>query len=294
LAAIALVSAPGGAGKTTLAICLATCLKVDGYNVAIVDMDPSGGLSLYLLGCERYDELEREKKTVADMFREVFFEEKKPDLENYIQKVKLGNNVIDLVSSGDRLSDVLGNIWFGGRFVNPGASLYRVLKESGLLDAYDVLLVDTIPFYEYRYTALAIAACDRYIVPTTPTRLDMERTVRMLRKLAPLSSDLRLGRGEFYSRFGVAFNKVRRGTKEGEMVEKGDLAQEVKNRVDKDIYVFESYIPFYADLARLHDRATINRIANTLVKTGKNEGGGKPGRYLREFYIEFLGWANVR
>ncbi len=65
---ISLISAPGGVGKTTIALCLAWFLKERNKPTLLIDVDPSLGLTLSLKDYAVYKtELEDKRRTSADL-----------------------------------------------------------------------------------------------------------------------------------------------------------------------------------------------------------------------------------
>ncbi len=66
---IPIISAAGGVGKTTLSLMLSYVLSPH-YNVLLIDMDPTAGLTLRMFGDLTYRRLLDERRTLMDMIRD--------------------------------------------------------------------------------------------------------------------------------------------------------------------------------------------------------------------------------
>ncbi|MEZ0319295.1 MAG: ParA family protein [Pyrobaculum sp.] len=178
---LAFLSASGGVGKTTIAMHLAHKFLSEGRRVLLVDLDPSAGLSVALLEEEGVARLEEEKKTVGDaLFK--FIKGDSVKISDYVVEVQLGEHSAHLAPSGDFLSDAMGLLWFSGNRPSPEQLLRRFLEEVGA-GAWDVVLLDTLPFYERRYTLSAFYAADKIVLVTHPYGAEAVRVRRMYKKL---------------------------------------------------------------------------------------------------------------
>jgi chromosome partitioning protein len=205
--AIAFLSASGGVGKTTIAAHLAHRFLNEGRRVLMVDLDPSAGLSTALLGEAGVAQLEEKRRTVGDALLR-FLRGEDIELADYAVTAKLGIYKVDLVPSGDSLSDAMGLAWYSGSRPSPERLLRQFLERSGAA-SWDVVVLDTLPFYERRYTLTAIYAADKIIVVTHPYGAEPFRVRRMYNKIAEIvetGADLKAK---------VLINKVDGSTKEG-------------------------------------------------------------------------------
>ncbi len=204
---IAFLSASGGVGKTTVALHLAHKFLSDARRVLLIDLDPSAGLTAALLGEEEAAKLEARGMTVGDALLK-FMRGEVVNLGDYVVSARLGAFQVDVVPSGDSLSDAMGMAWFSGNRPSPERLLRHFLDKSGA-DRWDVVLLDTLPFYERRYTLTAFYAADKIIIVTHPYGAEPIRVKRMYGKLMEV-----VERGiDIKAR--VLINKVDNSTREG-------------------------------------------------------------------------------
>jgi chromosome partitioning protein len=204
---LAFLSASGGVGKTTVALHLAHRFLGEGRRVLLVDLDPSAGLTAALLGERGAAELEEERRTVGDALLR-FMRGEVVDLGDYVVPAKLGAFRVDVVPSGDSLSDAMGLAWFSGSRPSPERLLGQFLERSGV-SRWDVVLLDTLPFYERRYTLSAFYAADKVIVVTHPYGAEPVRVRRMYGKL------MEVVESGIDIKARVLINRVDRSTREG-------------------------------------------------------------------------------
>jgi len=192
---VPVISASGGAGKTTVSLLLAYVLVkhvgVDPKRVLLIDLDPTAGLTLRVFGDEAYDEMCKRRRTLYHM-----------DLDSKVKNVR----VEDYVSHPGRFAEALSNVavlppgeddggdlrariedWFkyGDR-----EALVHLLERAGALSQYDYVIIDTAPFFDVKYTVAAAVASKRVVVPLRPTVTDITRTKRMVSALRSHNLDI--------------------------------------------------------------------------------------------------------
>lgn len=189
-AVIPVISASGGAGKTTISLLLAYVLKkhagVDPKRILIIDLDPTAGLSLRTFGDEEYDEICRRRRTLYHMDQDA--DTKNVRIEDYTnapgRSAESISNVAVLPPGEDSQGGLSSRIekWFTFAYKE---RLKALLEKAGALSRYDYIIVDSAPFFDARYTVVALATSDagKAVVPLRPTPVDIKRTIRMVKTL---------------------------------------------------------------------------------------------------------------
>jgi len=262
---LGIFSAPGGVGKTTITICLGWFLRRFGLKVLLVDLDPSISLSLLFFKEEKLIELERRKKTLSSAIDELLEKKTIDEIEKYLHMSKFYDSEIDVVVPDMRFPDTIDRVWYG-----PRARREYILKD--LLDSlkvrenYDITIVDTIPFFDKKYTTITIYASDAYLIPLRPTLIDVYRTTRMLKELPQLTG---IDENKLYSKIGLIFNMVAT-SKQRRMIEA--YRDILARKISPHIYVFNNYLP---------NRVSFSRI-------GTEEATRQDIRIVEEVFGKFL------
>ena len=133
----------GGVAKTTTSAALAAGLKLKGYNVLAIDLDPQGNLS------DNVGADNREKPTVYELLKN----------QVSIQEVIQHTNQFDIIPS---------NIMLAGldKEIISDLGKEQRLKEMLANVNYDYIIIDTPPALGL-LTINAFTACDEVIIPTT-------------------------------------------------------------------------------------------------------------------------------
>ena len=269
---IAFLSASGGVGKTTIAAHLAYMFRREGNNVLLADMDPSAGLSVTLLGEHRVLELEGRGRTVGDALLR-FLRGNSVEVSDYVVQAKLGEFAVDIMPSGDLLSDAMGSLWYSGNYPSPELRVREFLERSGA-HRWDVILLDTIPFYERRYTLTALYTADKVIIVTHPYGSEPQRVKRMYSKLAQAV------RSGIDIKARVLVNRARVGTAE---------AEHAMERVAAlDVPKFSTVI---------HERVCYSGIPQMECFTGRGKNKVKDKNAIGEIeklFAELKDWLSVQ
>lgn len=205
---ISFLSAPGGVGKTSIAILLGWHLKESGRSNLLVDMDPSLGLTLTLKDIqEYYSDIEKKERTSADLLKVANRGEiSQKDYKDYISRSRFKAVNLDFIASSIRLEDVMGEIWYGSTL---GRS--KKLKEALQIipsNVYKYIFIDVIPCYGLKYALLNLIASEICLVPLRATPNDLGRTILMMRELEKKASS-ELGKREFQKKLVFVFNIIR-------------------------------------------------------------------------------------
>ncbi len=188
---IPIISAAGGVGKTTLSLMLSYVLSPN-YRVLLIDMDPTAGLTLRMLGDLTYQRLLSERKSLMDMIRDD--EHGNVNIRNYMiygRQVKSYDDEIILYPQFNEVAVLSPGEGFDEFFaenqnIDVGKMVWKVLHRSGIDGLFDVVIVDTAPFFDKRYTLIALYDVTRAVVVLRPTLTDTNRTNTMINKITGL------------------------------------------------------------------------------------------------------------
>ncbi|WOI58428.1 AAA family ATPase [Palleronia sp. LCG004] len=190
-------------GKTTNVAHLAMSAALDGYKVLTIDLDPQGGLGV-ILGRRAENEWQTVLPLLAKHYAQHLRSENQRRLDRGDPPVPLddmldralGTSGSDLVQPtrwpnldhiGAHLDLARAELqipaWqMQGRSWKPWNALKEMLASEGLLDAYDVVLIDTGPSLG-TLTIGGVAAADILFVPLGATLDDFDATTRFLKAL---------------------------------------------------------------------------------------------------------------
>lgn len=178
---ISLVNFKGGVGKTTLSVNLAAGIanrqnENRPYSVLVVDADPQGHASAYMLGEKKYDPGQSLARATA-----LWMDSKLEFLtEDFIVGNKFPNPVFDgsfpnlhLLPPGPDLREVeiSGHVRLARMEANiAGRKYYKViwyLCEKFFTESYDFIIIDCPPHYDWITAGLVLLSSD-LIVPVIP------------------------------------------------------------------------------------------------------------------------------
>ncbi|SHH66318.1 ParA family protein [Halobaculum gomorrense] len=157
-------SESGGIGKTSLSAALARAHSDNGFDVLIVDMDPQNGDVSRLLGVDEDRERDR-----VDTLSHHLVDRPQGALEDLVRGSGEGFDILPAHNTLSRLADWLDKAEaladdMGEEF-HRHERLFEVLRDSGLVSEYDVLIVDP-PATEGPHLYNALAATRNLVVPT--------------------------------------------------------------------------------------------------------------------------------
>ncbi len=145
----------GGVGKSTITCNLAAISAHQGYRTLVIDLDPQGNSTQYLLGAEaaRADDL----PTVAEFFEQTLkFSMRPKGTAEFIVESPWEN--LHLMPSSPQLDELQGKL----------ESRHKIYKlREALLElapSYDLIYIDTPPALNF-YTRSALIAAERCLIP---------------------------------------------------------------------------------------------------------------------------------
>jgi chromosome partitioning protein len=253
---VTFLSAKGGVGKTTLTVNTANELasRVGGEEkVLVIDLDAQAGATVYVLGHEQQENLEKGGSTVYELLRSVLRAR-----EEALDPERLKRFVVRA-----------GGEWSSRLYLLPGDSRIMAIEREAIAEAaaggfgWIVLLRQLLPKlsesgFSYVFVdppaafgalaRMALAAADYFVVPIVPDdlgRVSFRMFVSDFFREAVLQIK-QSGRSEPPLCGGVVFNKIKSTSKTQEVIA-NSIAEEVSTRKLYGRYA----IPVYK--SRLHD-----------------------------------------
>lgn len=220
---LAVCNFKGGVGKTTTAAHLAMAAALDGYRVLVVDLDSQGSMTS-ILGGQVADEWQTAFPLLAKHYAAHLDEENsrraargEPPLamddtvseargfaaKQVIQKTHWPN--IDLIGAQLNLywAEFQVPVWrMGLRSWPLWDALSGALEGEGLLETYDIVLLDTPPALGY-LTINALAAADILLVPLGAAFLEFDSTGRFFDMLNATFASIEDGENGLRRREGL-------------------------------------------------------------------------------------------
>ncbi len=195
---MAVANFKGGVGKTSTAAHLAMSAALDGYRVLVIDLDSQGSMTSIFGG-----RVEDEWQTVFPMLARHYGEHLRAENRSRLDRGEAPVPLEDTVAQAMELRaqdlaqkthwpniDLIGAqldlywaefqvpVWrMAARSWKLWDALSERLEADGVLEAYDVVILDTPPALGY-LTINALAAADILLVPTGASFLEFESTGR--------------------------------------------------------------------------------------------------------------------
>lgn len=203
---VSLINRKGGVGKTTLTMALADHLSgLYRKKVLLVDLDSQANLTLAAVGEERWQELERDKATVADVFENVISRRQSTLHLETVARVK-DAAAVKLIASTPRLADVEADAMEGdAEWRRRVGSPYLVLQQQigPVCDRYDFVLIDCPPSTGV-ITLNGLALSDGYLIPVMPSPVAVSGIEILTARIETFAKGLR----RKLKRYGTIVNRV--------------------------------------------------------------------------------------
>ncbi|MFN7106067.1 MAG: MinD/ParA family protein, partial [Pyrobaculum sp.] len=217
--------------------------------------------------------LENGEKTVGHALQN-YLKRSSVRVEDYVVSVSIDGKEVGIIPGGDELTDVFGKL-YSGNYRSPEQWIRKFIEDSKIIEMWDFIILDTVPFYERRYTISAFSAADNVVIVTHPYGAEPHRVKRMYNKLKTGGIDVE-------KKARLLINKAGKG-------EEGKQPEEKFK--DCNIPRFNSVIP---------DSVYLGRVERQKNKQGMREVKTEYGRLdkhqrdkIENFYKEVKEWLGI-
>ncbi|MBI5090887.1 MAG: AAA family ATPase [Candidatus Hydrogenedentes bacterium] len=208
---ICTINLKGGVGKTTTTVAVGEIMaQAFRKRVLIIDLDPQTNATTMLIGEEKWEELNKNGNTLAQLFQDALNEDPASYRFNFEKTLQCGvSNVrdvqnLDLIPSSLDLIDVQDRLAAmpSGRFYtnSPTEVLRRAVKP--VLDNYDYVLIDCPPNLGL-ITLNGLRIANGYIIPTIPDVLSTYGIPQIVTRIKGFSESI----GEPVEPYGIVVTK---------------------------------------------------------------------------------------
>ena len=203
---ISIINLKGGVGKTTTTVALAEAYASEmNKRVLVIDLDPQTNATITLIPETKWQELNQNGYTLAQLFKDALIEEqsdKKFNLEDTLQRrvsdvksasssypwrrgsIDLLPSSLDLIDVQDRLASMPRGRFYSG---TPTELLARTVNT--LINDYDIVLVDCPPNLGI-ITLNGLRISQGYIIPTIPDVLSTYGIPQIVSRVNDFSVDV--------------------------------------------------------------------------------------------------------
>jgi chromosome partitioning protein len=206
---VSTINLKGGVGKTTTTVALAETFSAEFHKkVLVIDIDPQTNATVMLIGEKKWQELNSQDYTLAQLFKDALDpDSKKFDLSKTLQKrvsdVSAARS-IDLLPSSLDLIDVQDELVNTpvGKYgaVRPFDILWRATKD--IVEDYELVLIDCPPNLG-KITQNALRMSQSYLIPTIPDILSTYGIPQIVKRVRDFSEEV----GEEIEPLGIVATK---------------------------------------------------------------------------------------
>ena len=209
---LSFINLKGGVGKTTMAVAVAEMLAQDHRrHVLLIDLDPQTNATVTLISEERWARLDREGRTIAQLFDDRLNPQNTPlfDVEASIVKsvstINDGIARLDLLPSSIRLIDIQDRIPMIALTGNFTANPLEILRSAlqPVIGRYDYIIIDCPPSLG-TVTKNGLRISTGYVIPTIPDIVSTWGIYQIVDNVARFAADV----GRPIPALGIVATKV--------------------------------------------------------------------------------------
>lgn len=168
----------GGVGKSSIAANLAAIAASRGKNTLLIDLDPQGNSSHYLMGKEAYD---NSTPDIRDFFEQALsFQLKSHPATEFVHGTRYDN--LHVLPSNPELGELQSRL-------ETKHKIYKLRDAvQQLADDYDSIIIDTPPAFNF-FTLSALVAADRCLIPFDCDEFARQALYSLLNNVAETRED---------------------------------------------------------------------------------------------------------
>ena len=203
---ISIINLKGGVGKTTTTVALAEAYASEmNKRVLVIDLDPQTNATITLIPETKWQELNQNGYTLAQLFKDALIEEQSDkrfnldatlqrrvsDVKNASSQYPWGRGSIDLLPSSLDLIDVQDRLASmpRGRFFSGTPTELLARTVNALINDYDIVLVDCPPNLGI-ITLNGLRISQGYIIPAIPDVLSTYGIPQIVSRVREFSNDV--------------------------------------------------------------------------------------------------------
>ena len=184
-------------------------IDVNGKKVLVIDLDPQTNCTTMLIGEERWQELNKEGRTLFTLFKDALDETTKFDIKFSLQRnvsnirdvknLDLLPSSLDMVDLQDQIAKIPQGQFYSN---NPTEIIKKAIKK--VKNDYDYILIDCPPNIGL-VTLNGLRISDGYVIPTIPDVMSTYGIPQIINRINKFSENI----GEDIECFGIVATKVR-------------------------------------------------------------------------------------